>query len=293
MCFMDLSIIIVSYNTADLIASCLNSILTTNIEKEIFVVDNASNDGIAKIVRDGFPSVHLVVNQENRGFAAANNQVLADCRGRYILFLNPDTQVMADTFGNAISFMDDHPHIGLAGMKIINPDGTLQESVSYRYPGGKYAKSEMSGLSGRIACVLGAGMIARREIILKTGGFDEDFFLYGEDQDLCLRIRKLGYEIGYIDDAVVVHLGGQSERQFTSAERWGKKVKAEYLFYRKHYLPETIARIRQGDLRKTRWRIATLKFTMPFAKDKTKAHEKLIKYEVIKRELRHGGQRVL
>jgi N-acetylglucosaminyl-diphospho-decaprenol L-rhamnosyltransferase len=288
-CFMDLSIIIVSYNTADLIASCLNSILTTNIGKEIFVVDNASNDGIAKVVRDGFPLVHLVVNQENRGFAAANNQVLADCRGRYILFLNPDTQVMADTFGNAIYFMDDHPHIGLAGMKIINPDGTLQESVSYRYPGGKYAKSEMSGLSGRIACVLGAAMIARREIIQKTGGFDEDFFLYGEDQDLCLRIRKLGYEIGYIDAAVVVHLGGQSERQFTSAERWGRKVKAEYLFYRKHYLPETIARIRQGDLRKARWRIAMLKFTMPFAKDKTKAHEKLIKYEVINGEAKRGG----
>ncbi|MCX5841919.1 MAG: hypothetical protein NTY16_10835, partial [Deltaproteobacteria bacterium] len=92
---------------------------------------------------------------------------------------------------------------------------------------------------------------------------------------------------------VVVHLGGQSERQFTSAERWGKKVRAEYLFYRKHYLPETIARIRQGDLWKARWRIATLKFTMPFAKDKTKAHEKLIRYEVIERELRHGGQRVL
>jgi GT2 family glycosyltransferase len=147
----------------------------------------------------------------------------------------------------------------------------------------------MSGLSGRIACVLGAGMIARREIILKTGGFDEDFFLYGEDQDLCFRIRKLGYEIGYIDDAVVVHLGGQSERQFTSAERWGKKVKAEYLFYRKHYLPETIARIRQDDLRKARWRIAMLKFTMPFAKDKTKAHEKLIKYEVINGEAKRGG----
>ena len=286
-CFMDLSIIIVSYNTADLIASCLNSILTTNIGKEIFVVDNASNDGIAKVVRDGFPSVHLVVNQENRGFAAANNQVLADCRGRYILFLNPDTQVMADTFGNAVSFMDDHPHMGLAGMKIINPDGTRQESVSYRYPGGKYAKSEMSGLSGRIACVLGAGMIARREIILKTGGFDEDFFLYGEDQDLCLRIRKLGYEIGYIDDAVVVHLGGQSERKFTSAERWRKKVKAEYLFYRKHYHPETIACIRRSDLLKACWRIATLKLSIPFARNKEKKREKLIKYEITSEVIRH------
>lgn len=281
---MDLSIIIVSYNTADLIESCLNSVDKTDAGKEIFVVDNASNDGTAEIVRNHFPWVHLIVNEKNRGFATANNQVLTDCHGRYILFLNPDTQIMADTLKNAISFMDDHPRIGLAGMKIINPDGTLQESVSYRYPGEKYTRGELSGLNGKIACVLGAGMIAGREIVLKTGGFDEDFFLYGEDQDLCLRIRKLGYEIGYIDDAVVTHLGGQSERQSTSAEKWGKKVRAEYLFYRKHYLPETIARIRQDDLRKAHWRIATLKLTMPFVKDKTKAHEKLTKYEAINRE---------
>jgi len=286
----DLSIIIVSYNTADLIESCLNSIDSADVEKEIFVVDNASNDGTAEIVRHHFPWVHLTVNEKNRGFGTANNQVLTDCRGRYILFLNPDTQIMADTLKNAISFMDDHPRIGLAGMKIINPDGTLQESVSYRYPGEKYTRGELSGLKGKIACVLGAGMIAGREIVLKMRGFDEDFFLYGEDQDLCLRIRKSGYEIGYIDDAAVTHLGGQSERQFTSAEKWGKKVRAEYLFYRKHYLPETIARIRQDDLRKAHWRIATLRLVMPFVKDKTKTSEKLIKYEAINREAGYNMQ---
>ena len=183
--------------------------------------------------------------------------------------------------------MDAHSHIGLAGLKIINPDDTLQESVSYLYPGEKYTKGELSGLKGEIACVLGASMIARREIILRSKGFDEDFFLYGEDQDLCLRIRKLGYEIGYIIDASIIHIGGQSERRFTSVDKWRKKVRAEYLFYRKHYLPGTIARIRQIDILKSRWRIATLKLTMPFAKDKRETYEKLTKYEVINRELRH------
>ncbi|PKN05481.1 MAG: glycosyltransferase family 2 protein [Deltaproteobacteria bacterium HGW-Deltaproteobacteria-9] len=282
---MDLSIIIVSYNTVDLIESCLGSLFTDAVEKEVFVVDNASNDGTADVVRTCFPGVHLIENPENRGFSAANNQVLSQCRGRYLVFLNPDTQLGADTLRTAVSFMDDHPRIGLAGMKIINPDGTLQESVSYRYPGEKYTRGELSGLSGQIACVLGAGMMARREIIQEVDGFDEDFFLYGEDQDLCLRIRKRGYDIGYIEKAEVTHLGGQSERQFTSAEKWGKKVRAEYLFYRKHYLPETITRIRRSHLLQAQWRIATLKLTIPFCKDKANMKAKLIKYQVIQDEI--------
>ena len=285
---MDISIIIVSFNTLDLIGTCITSIADADdTAKEIFVIDNASTDGSVVFIQKNFPSVNLLVNRENRGFSVANNQVLAHCRGRYIVFLNPDTRVMACALQNAISFMDDNPHIGLAGMKIINPDGTLQESVSYRYPGEKYTRGEVSGLKGKIACVLGAGMIARREIMLKTGGFDEDFFLYGEDQDLCLRNRKLGYEIGYIDKAVVVHYGGQSERQSTSADKWRKKIRAEYLFYRKHYLPKTIACIRRLDLLKARWRIATLRLTIPFAKNKIKEREKLIKYKLTSEIIRH------
>ena len=238
---MDLSIIIVSYNTSEMIVNCLRSVMATHGGgKEVFVVDNASSDGSVAIIRESFPSVYLMVNLENRGFAAANNQVLPYCRGRYIFFLNPDTEVMPDTFREALSFMEANPRIGLAGARIINSDGTLQESVSYRYPGQKYATGELTGLKGPIACVLGAGMIARTDIMERIGGFDEDFFLYGEDQDLCLRIRKLGYEIGYIPSAVVVHLGGQSERHCPSENIWKKKIEAELLFYQKHYLPETI-----------------------------------------------------
>jgi len=283
----DLSIIVVSYNTADLIGDCLKSVFeASNITREVFVVDNASTDGSPDFIKDSFPSVHLVANTENIGFAAANNQVLPRCKGKYIFLLNPDTEVISDTFSEAISFMDTNPRIGLAGTKIINPDGTLQWSVSYKYPGQRYAASELLGLPGKIACVLGASMIGRSELIKKIGGFDEDFFLYGEDQDLCLRIRKLDYEIGYIDSATVIHLGGQSEKNSSSSEIWEKKIHAEYIFYRKHYLPKTIKRISRANIIKAWWRILTLKLFIPLAKDKTAAREKLGKYKVIHRTVK-------
>lgn len=278
----EISIIIVSYNTADLIGACLDSIKAIDdCSKEIFVVDNASTDGSAIFIKNNYPSsVHLIANTENKGFAAANNQALKRCQGRYIFFLNPDTKIAhPECLKKMISFMDANPHIGLAGTKVINPDGTLQESISYRYPGEKYTTNELSGLTGSIACVLGASMITRSEIIKKIGGFDEDFFLYGEDQDLCLRIRKLGQEIGYNDSAVVVHLGGQSERNFASSDKWRKKILAEYTFYNKHYLPQTIRRITRAHLIKARWRIATLKSSIPFVRNKEKAQEKLLRYQ--------------
>ncbi len=283
---MDLSIIIVSYNTSDLIGTCLRSVTEPNdVVKEVFVVDNASSDDSASYIKRNFPFVHIIVNPENRGFAAANNQVLSLCTGRFIFFLNPDTTVLPGAFKQAILFMDARPHIGLAGTKLINPDGSLHKSVSYRYPGQKYTTGELSGLRGPIACVQGSSTIAYADIIRKAGGFDEDFFLYGEDEDLCLRIRKLGYEIGYIEESVVMHLGGQSERQTPVSEVWRKKTKAEFLFYRKHYLPETIARIKRAHLLKARWRIATLKLTTTFSINKDKAKEKMIKYRVINDEV--------
>jgi GT2 family glycosyltransferase len=284
----EISIVIVSYNTADLIGSCLDSILSNDdLSIEIFVVDNASNDGSVALVKRKYPTVQVIENVKNRGFAAANNQVLPQCKGKYIFFLNPDTEVVSDTFSKAISFMNTNPRVGLAGTKIINPDGTLQWSVSYKYPGQKYTTNELSDLPGKIACVLGASMIARSELIKKIGGFDEDFFLYGEDQDLCLRIRRLGYEIGYVDSATIVHLGGQSEKDSLPSEVWKKKIDAEYIFYRKHYVPKTIKRISRANIIKACWRIITLKLFIPFTKDRDAIKDKLTKYKVIYYTIRH------
>jgi len=283
---MDLSVIIVSYNTADLTASCLSSIEASRggCSTEIFVVDNASTDNSVAMIRHRFPNVHLIANPTNIGFSAANNQALNRCRGDLVLFLNPDTRVMADTLEKAVAYMRNNPGIGLAGARILNPDGTPQESVSYRYPGEKYTRGDLPSLQGSIACVLGAAMIARREVIEAVGGFDEEYFLYGEDEDLCLRIRKAGGEIGYIPEAAVIHVGGQSERLTLSAEKWRKKVKAEYLFYAKHYTPQTITRIRRADRLKVRWRLLTIGLAMAFLKDKTGAKEKQGRYRVVLEE---------
>jgi len=283
MASQDVSVIIVTYNSADMIGMCLDSLGSDAAHSlEVFVVDNASADGSAEVVRNHYPWVRLSVNAENRGFAAANNQVLPMCRGRYLYYLNPDAKLTAPgVIEECVRFMDAHPQIGLAGTRLINPDGSLQPSVSRRYPGQKFGRAETKGLKGDIACVLGASMIARTDLIRRIGGFDEDFALYGEDQDLCLRLRRAGYEIGYIDTGAVVHFGGLSERQSLPAEVWKKKTRAEYLFYRKHYLPKTVAEIRKADLLKTRFRLATLALAMPFLSDRARAEGKRTKYRAV------------
>ena len=286
----EVSIVIVTYNTADLIGPCLDSLgLDETPPREIFVVDNASTDGSAETVRKGYPRVHLHANSGNRGFAAANNQVLPFCRWRFLYCLNPDAVLTgAGVLAECVRFMDTHPQVGLAGTRLLHPDGSLQESVSLRYPGQKFAAAEMDGLPGAIACVMGSSMFARTDLIRRIGGFDEGFFLYGEDQDLCLRVRRAGYEIGWIESASVIHHGGQSERQSDAADVWKRKTRAEYLFYRKHYLPETVARIRKADLLKARFRLVTLALTLPFLRGRRRmeANGKRIKYRAICETLR-------
>ncbi len=276
------SIVIVTYHSADVIGSCLDSIESAgSASREVFLVDNASTDGTAEVVRTRYPSVHLIANSDNRGFSAANNQAIPLCRGRYLFFLNPDAELTGGCLETAVRYMDENPAVGLAGTKVVYPDGVLQETISLRYPGQKHAANELKGLKGSIACVLGASMIARADLIRAIGGFDEDYFLYGEDQELCLRIRQQGFEIGYVDEAVVRHIGGHSERASASADRWRRKTLAEYLFYRKHYARETIRRISREDRFKARWRTLTIPLTLPFLRDGDAAREKLVKYRTI------------
>jgi len=281
----DVSVVIVSYNTADLIGTCLDSVRASRgCRTEVFVVDNASADGGAGLIGAQFPWVRLIANTKNRGFGTACNQALPLCRGRYVLFLNPDASLQPDALNRAVSAMDRSPVLGLAGLKILNPDGTLQPSISYRYPGQRHCREELRDLPGRIACVLGAAMIARTDVVRRLGGFDEDFFLYGEDQDLCLRIRREGYEIGYVKEAVAVHIGAQSERSSPREDLLLRKIRAEYLFYGKHYRPDTVARIRKAEFLKARWRLFTLKLQRPFATDIRRLREKEDRYRLIARE---------
>ena len=278
----EVSIVIVTYHSADVIVSCLDSVESAgSVSRDVFVVDNASTDGTAEVVRTRYPSVQLIANSDNRGFSAANNQAIPLTRGRYLFFLNPDAELTSGCLETAVRYMDENPAVGLAGTKVVYPDGSLQETISLRYPGQKHAAEELKGLPGGIACVLGASMIARAELIRAIGGFDEDYFLYGEDQELCLRIRQQGFEIGYIGEAVVRHIGGHSERASASADRWRRKTRAEYLFYRKHYRPETIRRITREERVKAWWRTLTIPLTLPFLRDGEAARDKLVKYRTV------------
>jgi GT2 family glycosyltransferase len=285
---LDISVIVVSYNTADLIGACLASVLSSrDVSLEIAVVDNASTDGSAALVRDRFSSVRLIANTVNRGFGAANNQALADCQGRYVVFLNPDTTVPPEAFAQMVTFMEAHPEVGLAGPVVRNPDGSPQSSSSERYPGHRHGAGDLGKLPGRLAAVLGACQIARADLLRELGGFDEDFFLYGEDQDLCLRVRRRGLAIGQITDTVILHHGGQSERGSPPEAVVRRKARAELLFFQKHYRPETVRAIRRYQAARALWRIGWLRLSLPFTRNQTRAREKLLKYQVVRDEMRH------
>ncbi len=189
--------------------------------------------------------------------------------------------------------MDSHPDVGLAGTRLVYPDGSLQPSVENRYPGQRYTKNELKGLKGDIAWVLGASMIARQSLIRTLEGFDENFFLYGEDLDLCLRIRRAGWLIGHIPEAEVIHWEGQSERGNLPVEVWEKKIKAEFGFYRKHYSSNAFRAIKRSNLLQAYWRIFTLNLTLPFSGNKEKTLAKLEKYKLIQKILEQQKNRVV
>lgn len=261
---------------------CLHSIKKqSGISYEVFVVDNASKDDSPMLIKRDFPWIILIKNRENLGFAKANNKALKHSKGRYVYFLNPDTQVKEGAFETMVSFMDVHPEVGLAGSRLVNPDGSPQPSVEEHYPGERQARRDLSGLKGNIAWVMGASMIARKEILDRLGGFDERYFLYGEDQDLCLEIRKAGWIIGFIPEAVVVHWEGQSERNNLPKAVWKKKLDAEILFYKKHYSKRAIQSIKRLNRIKAVWRMITLNLALPFCREKSICLRKLEKYKII------------
>ncbi|MBW1776078.1 MAG: glycosyltransferase family 2 protein [Deltaproteobacteria bacterium] len=259
----DLSVIIVNYNAAGFLGGCLESVFAQDgVRFEVFVVDNASKDHSRDLVKDRFPGVRLIVNAANAGFARANNQALERAEGKAVFFLNPDTRVRPGALLRITQYLSRHPRVGIAGTRIVNPDGSLQSSVEIRYPGGRHGEKETrrffggsASAPGRIAWVLGASMAARREILKKIGGFDERFFLYGEDADICLRVRKAGYTVAYLPDAEVVHWGGESERGYHRLAVWEKKISAETLFFQKHYSRTVSRRIQREGLLQAYWRL--------------------------------------
>lgn len=274
-----LSVIIVNYNTADHLVRCLSSVLAQQGPScEVLVVDNASQDNSVELIRTQFPPVKLITSAKNLGFAKANNTAFREATGRYVYFLNPDTEVRPSSFAAMVQFMETNPQVGMAGTAIYYPDDTCQPSVEYRYPGQDYSRGELAGLPGSIAWLMGASLVCRGELLKEIGGFSEEYFLYGEDIDLGLTIRRAGWQLGYIPEAQIVHWEGQSERQSLPTEVWRKKFAAELLFYRRNYTPQTIQAIKRAYTFQALWRIATLTLSLPFQSDRAGARAKLARY---------------
>jgi O-antigen biosynthesis protein len=234
---MKLSVIIISYNVKYFLERCLHTVqkAMTGIEPDIFVVDNDSSDGSADMVAEKFPCVRLIRNSSNLGFSRANNQALAYVKSEYVLFLNPDTLIEEDTLVRSIEFMDNHPAAGAMGVKMKNGEGDFLpeskrsaptlESAFYKltgltrlFPGseifGKYYLSHLDAdQAHKIEVLTGAFFFARKKTLDRTGWFDEDFFMYGEDIDLSVRILKNGYDIWYYPGTSIVHFKGESTRK--------------------------------------------------------------------------------
>lgn len=223
-------------------------------------MDNASTDDSAPMVQREFPAVQLVRNAKNLGFARANNQGLAQAQGRYLMLLNPDTEIKKqtpDVLEQLVSFMDSHPRAGVCGPRLVYPDGSHQHSA-FRFPSllqvyldlfptnwrimesrlnGRYPRSWYeSGRPFQVDHPLGAALLVRREAIQQVGLLDEDYFIYVEEVDWCYRIKRAGWEIWCVPGAVVLHHQARSTRQFREnmfVELW----KARLTFYRKHFSP--------------------------------------------------------
>lgn len=270
---MELSIIVVNYNTKEFLRRCINSILENVSKKlnyEIIVVDNASSDQSAEMVRKEFPKIKLVANKENGGFSKANNQgIKISEKSKYVLFLNPDTIVQKQTIETMIEFMDDNKNAGASTCKLVMLNGEIDDASHRGFPTPWNSFSHFLGIakifpkskifSGynlgwmdmnsthEIDALAGAFMLVRREAGEEAKWWDEDYFFYGEDIDFCYMLRQKGWKIYYVPTVFVTHYKGVSggiksvSKDITTASEETKKrvkkwrFKAMRIFYKKHY----------------------------------------------------------
>ena len=261
---IDVSIVIVSFNTRDVTRQCLEHVRkhAAAVKHEVLVVDNASVDGSADMVAAEFPEARLIRSDENRGFAGGNNPAMKIARGRYILLLNSDAFLSEGALEKTLQYMDDHPDTGVLGCKLTDPDGTMQASARM-LPGPLNKILHITGLAARfpgskffgrvdytwwdhseprtVGWVVGAYFLIRRETMENIGVLDERYFLYFEEIDYCLTARRAGWEVVFYPHAEIVHIGGQSTikvpgkisakgRQMISI-----RLTSEFRYYRKMY----------------------------------------------------------
>ena len=255
---MDLSIVIVTWNTKEVLLDCLASLEREvlgrrdpgRIEVETLVVDNGSSDGTVAEVRARFPWAQVIALPENLGFAAGNNVGLRKCSGRHAVLLNSDTVLRHDALEACVRFLDAHPDVGVVGPQLLNPDGSKQNSIHNfpslvtelvpkgllevlmprRFPSKRF---EHAGPID-VEAVLGACLVVRREVLEQVGPMPEDYFVFLEETDWCLRIRRAGWRVVHLPGARVVHVFGASSKKKQPAETRLEYHRSLYHFFRKH-----------------------------------------------------------
>jgi len=250
---MDLAIIIVNWNTRDILEQCLHSVYSSKTTKhiDVWVVDNGSSDGSERMILEKYPQTRLITNNDNVGFAQANNQAITNSKGDYVLLLNPDTVVENDVIEVLVDYLEEHPDVGAVGPRLLNPDGSLQESA-YPEPTlarefwrmfhldriknyGEYPMGDWILTKTRdVDVLMGACFLIRRKVLNQVGLLDEEFFVYSEEVDLCTRIRNYGWRITWVPTVNVVHLGGQSTEQIQQ-EMFLQLYQGKIQYFRKHH----------------------------------------------------------
>jgi GT2 family glycosyltransferase len=266
---MDISIIIVSWNTRDLLRDCLRSIVEQmgELSFEIFVIDNASTDGSVDMVRAEFPCVRLIANDQNRGFAAANNQGIRLAKGRYILLLNPDTIILDSAIFRCVHYADAHADVGIVGCQVLEDEHHVQQTCfSFHDPWNLFLTQ--SGLSkafpnsrlfGRpelgwwardceqdVDVISGMFMLVRREGIEQVGLLDESYFVYAEEADWCYRFFRAGWRRVFTPCAQIIHLdGGSKSTSQVSVKMFVQLQKSIMIYHRKNlgFLPWLAAKL--------------------------------------------------
>ncbi|MEM9773159.1 MAG: glycosyltransferase family 2 protein [Chloroflexota bacterium] len=253
-----ISIIIVSWNTKGLLADCLDSLISLSNNLEIqgqgmqtVVVDNNSSDGTVEMLQEAYPWVELLDKKENLGFPAGNNVGFEQGKGEYLLMLNPDTIVHDNAIEKLIAYLDSHPNVGAVGARLLNPDGSLQEScypkptlgrefwrlfhMDKLLPHGVYDMNDWSTSEPReVDVIMGACILTRNSIMNTVGGLDEEFFMYSEEVDLCYRMQGSGWEIHWHPEALVTHLGGQSTK-LVKTEMFLRLYESKLLYFNKNH----------------------------------------------------------
>ena len=257
------SVVIVNWNTRQFLGPCLDSILAAQdkVSLEIRVVDNASQDGSVAMLRDRYPQIKVIANDENRGFAAANNQALAQARGKYTLLLNPDTEVPGGTLEHMVRFLDDHPQVGIVGPRLQVLSGKIQGGAAgyepslwtvFNYSFFLYKltprlfrgmwlaqRQYLAGAPIRVDWVSGAALMVRLAAAREVGQLDEAYFMYAEDVDFCRRLRERGWTIYCLPDVQIIHHIGRSTRQ-RGPGFFAINVHSLDHYYRSHYAPGVV-----------------------------------------------------